>query len=83
MGAANAQAASQIAQGNIYGNAANSLGSIGYGYAQQQYGQNQQAMNQLQGQLSAGGYGSNAASNFMNNPSTDPSSSQFIGPQLG
>jgi hypothetical protein len=44
MGAANAQAASQIAQGNIYGNAANSLGSIGYGYAQQQYGQQNQGL---------------------------------------
>ena len=53
MGAANAQAASQIAQGNIYGNAANSLGSIGYGYAQQQYGQNQQYQ---QGLNNMGGY---------------------------
>jgi len=33
LGAANAQAASQIAQGNIYGSAANSLGSIGYATA--------------------------------------------------
>ena len=30
MGAANAQAASQIAQGNIYGNTANTLGSLAY-----------------------------------------------------
>jgi hypothetical protein len=35
IGAANAQAASQIAQGNIAGNALNSLGSMGYGYATQ------------------------------------------------
>jgi len=35
LGAANAQAASQIAQGNIAGNTANALGSIGYGYANQ------------------------------------------------
>jgi len=32
IGSANAQAASQVAQGNIAGNALNSLGSIGYGY---------------------------------------------------
>jgi len=30
IGSANAQAASQIAQGNIYGNAANTIGGIGY-----------------------------------------------------
>jgi hypothetical protein len=30
IGAANAQAASQIAQGNVYGNAANTIGGIGY-----------------------------------------------------
>lgn len=32
IGSANAQAASQVAQGNIAGNALNSLGSLGYGY---------------------------------------------------
>jgi hypothetical protein len=40
MGAANATAASQIAQSNAYGNAANTLGNIGYGYAQQNMNQN-------------------------------------------
>jgi hypothetical protein len=40
LGAANAQAASQIAQGNIAGNTANALGSIGYGYANQMNNQN-------------------------------------------
>ena len=30
IGAANAQAASQIAQGNIYGGAANAIGGLGY-----------------------------------------------------
>ncbi len=83
MSAANATAAGQIASGNAYAGASNTLGSIGYGYAQQQNNQNQQYMNQMQGQLTAGGYGSNAASNFMNNPSTNTNSSQFIGPQLG
>jgi hypothetical protein len=33
------QAAAQIAQGQIYGGASNTLGSIGYGYAQQQNNQ--------------------------------------------
>jgi hypothetical protein len=36
MSAANAQAASQVAQGQTYGNLANTLGNIGYGYAMQQ-----------------------------------------------
>jgi hypothetical protein len=35
IGSANAQAAAQIAQGNIYGNAANTLGNLGYMYANQ------------------------------------------------
>jgi hypothetical protein len=56
MSAANANAASQIAQGNIYGNAANSLGSIGYGYAQQNMLQNQQYQ---QGLNNMGGFNSN------------------------
>ena len=75
IGAANAQAASQIAQGNIYGGAANTLGGIAYMGAQNN-------LSQTQNQLSAGGYGSNAVSNFMNNPSTNPNSSSFIGPQI-
>ena len=75
IGAANAQAASQIAQGNIYGGAANTLGNIAYMGAQNN-------LSQTQNQLSAGGYGSNAVSNFMNNPSTNPNSSSFIGPQI-
>jgi len=35
----------------------------------------------MQQQATLGGYGSNAVSNFMNNPSTDPSSPSFVGPQ--
>jgi len=54
MSSANANAASQIAQGNIYGGAANSLGSIGYGYAQQQ--NMQQNMQYQQGLNNMGGY---------------------------
>ena len=73
IGSANASAASQIAQGNIYGGAANTLGNIAYMGAQNN-------LSQTQNQLSAGGYGSNAVSNFMNNPSTNPNSSSFIGP---
>ena len=75
IGSANASAASQIAQGNIYGGAANTLGNIAYMGAQNN-------LSQTQNQLSAGGYGSNAVSNFMNNPSTNPNSSSFIGPQI-
>ena len=83
IGSANAQAASQIAQGNIYGGAANTLGSIGYGAATQLGAQNAAQNYYTQNQLSAGGYGSNALNNFMNNPSTNPNSSSFIGPQVG
>jgi len=39
IGAANAQAASQIAQGNIYGGAVNTLGNLGYISAQNQMNQ--------------------------------------------
>jgi hypothetical protein len=82
IGSANAQAASQIAQGNIYGGAANSLGGIGYATASQLGSQNTAQNYAMQNQLSAGGYGSNALNNFINNPSTDPNSSSFIGPKL-
>jgi hypothetical protein len=34
----------------------------------------------MQGQLNAGGYGGNALNNFMSNSSTNPNSSDFIGP---
>ena len=78
IGAANAQAGSQIAQGNIYGGAANTLGNIG-AYGAMNSGIQNTAM---QNQLSSGGYGQNSLSNFMNNSSTNPSSSSFIGPQL-
>ena len=83
IGSANATAASQIAQGNIYGGAANSLGGIGYATASQLGAQNTAQNYAMQNQLSAGGYGSNALSNFTNNQSTNPNSSSFIGPQVG
>ena len=82
-GQGNASAASQIAQGNIYGGAANSLGGIGYATASQLGAQNTAQNAAMQNQLSAGGYGSNALSNFTNNQSTNPNSSSFIGPQVG
>ena len=82
IGSANATAASQIAQGNIYGGAANSLGGIGYATASQLGAQNTAQNAAMQNQLSAGGYGSNALSNFTNNQSTNPNSSSFIGPQV-
>jgi hypothetical protein len=75
-GLGNAQAASQIAQGNIYGGIANTAGSMG---AYSMLGNNAQNA-AMQSQLSQGGYGSNALSNFTNNPSTNPGSSSFIGP---
>jgi len=83
IGSANATAASQIAQGNIYGGAANSLGGIGYATASQLGAQNTAQNAAMQNQLSAGGYGNNALSNFTNNQSTNPNSSSFIGPQVG
>ena len=75
IGAANATAASQIAQGNIYGGAANTLGSLGYGYSQNQNMQNMIG----QQQWSAGGYGSNAYQNSAN-PALQEGSSSFVGP---
>ena len=75
IGAANAQAASQIAQGNIAGGAANTLGSLGYGYAQNQNMQNMIG----QQPFSAGGYGSSAYQNSAN-PALQEGSSSFVGP---
>jgi len=80
IGSANATAASQVAQGNIAGSALNSLGGIGYATAQNYGAQNTMQNAAMQNQLSAGGYGSNALSNFTNNQSTNPNSSSFIGP---
>lgn len=75
IGSANAQAASQIAQGNIAGGAANTLGSLGYGYAQNQNMQNMIG----QQPFSAGGYGSSAYQNSAN-PALQEGSSSFVGP---
>lgn len=60
---ANAQAASQIAQGNIYGGAVNTLGNIGYMYSQNQ---TPQTSNQYMNSIGAGGgsnqyFGSNSS----------------------
>ena len=78
IGAANAQAAGQIGAANAYASGANNLSNLGL-YGANQYNAANNA-SQTQNQLSAGGYGSNAVSNFMNNPSTNPNSSSFIGP---
>lgn len=77
-GLGNAQAASQIAQGNAYGNA---IG--GATNAASYYGLNN--MNNpaaMQAQMSAGGYGNNAYNNYMSNSSVNPASSEFIGPRV-
>jgi hypothetical protein len=77
-GLGNAQAASQIAQGNAYGNA---IGGVTN--AASYYGLNN--MNNpaaMQAQMSAGGYGNNAYNNYMSNPSVNPASSEFIGPRI-
>ena len=77
-GLGNAQAASQIAQGNAYTNAiGGATNAVSY------YGLNN--MNNpaaMQSQMSAGGYGSNAYNNYMSNPSVNPVSSEFIGPRI-
>jgi hypothetical protein len=67
MSAANANAASQIAQGNIYAGGVNSLGSLGYGYSQGMFGNKGGG-----GGGYSGGYGSGTEG-----------SSNFIGPTQG
>jgi len=77
MGAANAQAASQIAQGNIYSGAANSLANLGYGYSQGIFN------NKGGGQSYSGGYGSGTegSSNFIG--PTQGNSLESLGLNLG
>jgi hypothetical protein len=77
MGAANAQAASQIAQGNIYGGAVNSLGNLGYGYSQGMFN------NRSGGQSYSGGYGSGTegSPNFIG--PTQGNSLESLGLNLG
>jgi hypothetical protein len=77
-GLGNAQAASQIAQGNILGNTVQGLGNAGAYYAMN----NMNNPAAMQAQMSAGGYGSNAYGNYMSNPSVNPASSEFIGPRI-
>ncbi len=77
-GLGNAQAASQIGQANAIGGAVQ-----GAANAASYYGLNN--MNNpaaMQAQMSAGGYGPNAYSNYMSNPSVNPASSEFIGPRI-
>ena len=74
-GLGNAQAASQIAQGNILGNTAQGVGNAAAYYAINN-------MNSPQNQMAAGGYGADAYNNYMSNPSVNPASSQFIGPRI-
>jgi hypothetical protein len=77
-GLGNAQAASQIGQANAYGGIAQGVSN-----AAAYYGMNN--MNNpaaMQAQLSYGGYGPNAYSNYATNPSVNPASSEFIGPRV-
>ena len=77
-GLGNAQAASQIGQANAYGGAVQGVSN-----AASYYGLNN--MNNpaaMQAQLSYGGYGPNAYSNYMSNPSVNPASTEFIGPRI-
>lgn len=77
-GLGNAQAASQIGQANAIGGAVQ-----GATNAASYYGMNN--MNNpaaMQAQMSAGGYGNNAYSNYMSNSSVNPASSEFIGPRV-
>jgi hypothetical protein len=77
-GLGNAQAASQIGQANAIGGAVQGVTN-----AASYYGLNN--MNNpaaMQAQLSYGGYGPNAYSNYATNPSVNPASSEFIGPRV-
>jgi len=78
-GAANAIAAGQVGAANAYGGAAQNLGNTAFLGSMLNQSQN----TAMQNQLSAGGYGSNALNNFMSNSSTNPNSTDFIGPILG
>jgi hypothetical protein len=77
-GLGNAQAASQIAQGNIMGNTAQGLGNAASYYAMN----NMNNPAAMQAQMSSGGYGPNSYNNYMSNPSLNPASSEFTGPRI-
>lgn len=77
-GLGNAQAASQIGQANALSGAVQGVGNAASYYAMN----NMNNPAAMQAQMSAGGYGSNAYSNYMSNPSVNPASSEFIGPRV-
>jgi hypothetical protein len=77
-GLGNAQAASQIGQANAISGAVQGATNAASYYAMN----NMNNPAAMQAQLTAGGYGSNAYSNYMNNPSVNPASSEFIGPRV-
>jgi hypothetical protein len=77
-GLGNAQAASQIGQANALSGAVQGATNAASYYAMN----NMNNPAAMQAQLTAGGYGSNAYSNYMNNPSVNPASSEFIGPRV-
>jgi hypothetical protein len=77
-GLGNAQAASQIGQANAIGGAVQGATNAASYYAMN----NMNNPAAMQAQMSAGGYGANAYSNYMNNPSVNPASSEFIGPRV-
>jgi len=77
-GLGNAQAASQIGQANALSGAVQGATNAASYYAMN----NMNNPAAMQAQLTAGGYGSNAYSNYMSNPSVNPASSEFIGPRV-
>jgi hypothetical protein len=77
-GLGNAQAASQIGQANAISGAVQGATNAASYYAMN----NMNNPAAMQAQMSAGGYGSNAYNNYMNNPSVNPASSEFIGPRV-
>lgn len=77
-GLGNAQAASQIGQANALSGAVQGATNAASYYAMN----NMNNPAAMQAQLTAGGYGPNAYSNYVNNPSVNPASSEFIGPRV-
>jgi hypothetical protein len=77
-GLGNAQAASQIGQANALSGAVQGATNAASYYAMN----NMNNPAAMQAQLSSGGYGSNAYGNYMNNPSVNSASSEFIGPRV-
>jgi hypothetical protein len=77
-GLGNAQAASQIGQANALSGAVQGATNAASYYAMN----NMNNPAAMQAQMSYGGYGPNAYSNYATNPSVNPASSEFIGPRV-